>query len=158
MNELNKVCLVQGNVFTGVCLSTGGGGFPACITGHMTSIHRESTSGEMSALRVGYASGGSAYREVCPSGVCLLGGRVLGRPPPELEKRMVHILLECFLVSSLIYTGLVLSSYNRQYSTISNIRFNFLHSFQKDSGFSHDEMLFFDDEYRNIVDISKLGG
>ena len=28
----------QGNLFTGVCLSTEGVGFPACITGHMTSI------------------------------------------------------------------------------------------------------------------------
>ena len=34
---------------------------------------------------------------------------------------------------------------------------NFPHSFQKNSGFRYDEMLFFDDEYRNIVDITKLG-
>ena len=30
----NVVC--EGYVFTGVCLSTGGGGIPGCIAGHMT--------------------------------------------------------------------------------------------------------------------------
>ena len=30
----NIVC--KGYVFTGVCLSTGGGGIPACLAGHMT--------------------------------------------------------------------------------------------------------------------------
>ena len=32
-----------------------------------------------------------------------------------------------------------------------------MHRFKKNSGFSYDEMLFFDDEYRNIVDITKIG-
>ena len=32
-----------------------------------------------------------------------------------------------------------------------------LHRFKRNSGFSYDEMLFFDDEYRNIVDITKIG-
>ena len=39
-----KQSLGQGNVFTSVCLSTGGVGFPACITSHtgrMTSIQGE---------------------------------------------------------------------------------------------------------------------
>ena len=31
-----KQSLGQGNVFTGVCPGTGGVGFPACITAHMT--------------------------------------------------------------------------------------------------------------------------
>ena len=64
-----KRSLGQGNVFTGVCLSTGGVGFPPCITGHMTSIQ--------GGLRPG-------------------GRKVL--PPPELEKRVVGILLQYFLV------------------------------------------------------------
>ena len=78
--------LGQGNAFTPVCHSVHGvgGGFQACITGHMTSIQ-----------------GRSASRWVCKEGVCLQGG--LGRhpslfPPPELRKRAVRILLECFLV------------------------------------------------------------
>ena len=50
-----------------------GGGFPACITGHMTSI------------------GG---------GFCLLRGA--DPRPPELGKRAVRILLKCFLVASLL--------------------------------------------------------
>ena len=33
----------------------------------------------------------------------------------------------------------------------------FPHSFKKDSGFGYDEMLFFDDDYRNIADISRIG-
>ena len=35
----HKRSLGLGNVFTGVCLSTGGG-FPACIIAHMTSMGR----------------------------------------------------------------------------------------------------------------------
>ena len=42
-----KRSLGQGNVFTGVCLSTGEGvGFPACITGHMTGGGRSASGGE----------------------------------------------------------------------------------------------------------------
>ena len=69
-----------------------GGGFPACITGHMTS------------LQWGLHQWGSASRGVYLQvmGVCLNGGLYwgLGRPSPtlELEKRAVFILLECFLV------------------------------------------------------------
>ena len=48
-----KRSLGQGNVFTGVCLSNGGGCFPACITGHMTR---------------GSASEGSASSSVCIGG------------------------------------------------------------------------------------------
>ena len=33
----------------------------------------------------------------------------------------------------------------------------FPNSFEKHSGFSYDEMLFFDDDYRNIADISRIG-
>ena len=32
-----------------------------------------------------------------------------------------------------------------------------LHRFKRNSGFSYDEMLFFDDEYRNIVDLTRIG-
>ena len=51
----------------------------------------------------GSASGrkGSVSREVCMQGErgSLHPGGWLGRPIPELEKRTVRILLECFLVS-----------------------------------------------------------
>ena len=32
-----------------------------------------------------------------------------------------------------------------------------MYRFKRNSGFNYDEMLFFDDEYRNIVDITKIG-
>ena len=57
----------------------------------------------------GSASRGSAYRGVCLQRVCLWRGLHPGGPdggdgeggwsePPESEKHVVHILLECFLV------------------------------------------------------------
>ena len=91
----------EGNVFTGVCLSTGGRrfGFLACITGHMT--------------------GGSAqppWMQTCPR--C--------RPPPDIDppwkqtphgilrdtvnKRPVRILPECILVDLGLHMNLVWSS------------------------------------------------
>ena len=55
----HRQSLGQGNIFTGVCLSTGVVGFPACITGHMT--------------------GGSASRRSASSGVCIqVEGSVFG--------------------------------------------------------------------------------
>ena len=67
-----KRSLGQGNVSTGICLSTGGGGgsVPACITGHMI--------------------GG-----LCPGGG--MGGVCQGDPPYGNE-RVVRIPLECILV------------------------------------------------------------
>ena len=78
---LNEVC--KGNVFTPVSHSVhgGGGGFPACITGHMT--------------------GGSTSRGHC------IGGGGLGRPPPALQdtvnKWVVSVLLECIFAFFEIY-------------------------------------------------------
>ena len=74
----HKRSLGQGNVFTGVCLSTGG---VSWITGHMT--------------------GGSVQRGLCPGGslsrrALCLGGSLSGRP--HGNKRVVRILLECILV------------------------------------------------------------
>ena len=61
-----KRSLGQGNVFTGVCLFTGGG-FPACITGHMTR-------------GVCIQEGGSASRGVCiQEGGLPIGGGAASR-------------------------------------------------------------------------------
>ena len=108
-----KRSLRQGNVFTPAYHSVHRGkgvGFPACITGHMTSIWGKGVTGHMTR------GGGSASREmVClrgdgglhPRAVCIQwGGRSASKegwaepppPPPELGKRVVRILLECFLV------------------------------------------------------------
>ena len=64
-----NLTLGQGNVSTGVCLSTGkrGAGFPICITGHMTK-------------------GGSAS-----SGVCIKGG--LGKRAAGTHPTGIH---SCF--------------------------------------------------------------
>ena len=71
--------LGQGNIFTGVCLSTGVGGqylagFPASITGHMTEGSTWECGG--SASRVDVPPGGSASRGwgLHLEGVCILGG------------------------------------------------------------------------------------
>ena len=93
-----KRSLGQGNVFKLVCHSVhrDGGGFPACITGHMT-------------------------RAVCLQGVCIEGGLYLGglppgglgrTPPPHgilrdmINKRAVRILLECILVYQYVITDI----------------------------------------------------
>ena len=62
-----------------------------------------------------YRGEGSAYRGVClQRGVCLWGvyylrgGGVLGRPPSKQEKRVVRILLECFLVGEFFKSGIIL--------------------------------------------------
>ena len=98
-----KQSLGQGNVFTAVCLSTGGIGFPACITFHMTSI---------GGGGVGFPASitGHMARGVCiqmetglhPGGCLLMEGRGVGQTPSSLKlgKRAVWILLECFLVNS----------------------------------------------------------
>ena len=92
-----KRSLGQGHVFTGVCLSTGGGvGFPACIIGHMTRGSASRGRGSASRGRGSVSRGrGSASRGRGSA------SRGLGRPPPlELGKRVVRILLECFLVEN----------------------------------------------------------
>ena len=66
--------LGQGNVFTGVCLSKGGGGLSA------------------GGLLRGSARWGSLHL------TGLYRGAGLGRPPMKLGKRAVRLLLECFLV------------------------------------------------------------
>ena len=120
--------LGQGNIFTGVCLSTGVGGlagFPASITGHMTEGSTWECGGSASRVDVppggsvsrgwglhlegvcilgGSASGDSASRG---SGVCIQGGGVCiqgGWADPHgilrvtVKRRAVRILLECILV------------------------------------------------------------
>ena len=42
-------------------------------------------------------------------------------------------------------------------SNIIQIILHLLHRFKRNSGFGYDEMLLFDDEYRNIVDITRIG-
>ena len=99
----NKLCYevwVKGNVFTLVCHSVhGGGGLPT------RGLHPGGVclqEGRVFAYR-GSASGGSAYRGICLQWVCLQGWSA--HPPiPELEKRAVCILLECFLVLFLFFT------------------------------------------------------
>ena len=117
----------QGNIFTGVCLSTGRGvGFPACITCHMTGgsasrgvclqgrgfasrgdMHPGgSASGVRSAFRGGsaYRGRGSASRgDLHPGGS---PSRGVGETTPEIygilwdtvNKWAVCILLECIQV------------------------------------------------------------
>ena len=71
-------------VFTGVCLSTGGG----CL---------QALKGQGVYL---WGGGGSAYRGGC--GLPTEGGGLptvgVGQTHPKPEKRAVRILLECFLV------------------------------------------------------------
>ena len=83
-----RLCVI---LFTG----EGEGGFRACITGHTT--------------RGGSTSRGSASRALCiwersASGGGLHGGGGVGQPPPALQdtvnKRAVHILLECIVVKN----------------------------------------------------------
>ena len=88
-----KRSLGQGNMFTGVCLSTGGmvwsWGVPAwggACSGGMPAL------GRCLLRRVVPAPGGA-----CSRGVCSLGG-AWWRPPGQLPLRAVHILLECILV------------------------------------------------------------
>ena len=108
----------QGNVFTGVCLSTGAGvGFAACVTGHTTSIrwgggggswlpsmHHRSHDQHLGCvhpegLRLGCLPTGELGGGLHPGGSTYSG---VGQTPlPELEKQAVHILLECFLVLSI---------------------------------------------------------
>ena len=62
-------------------------GFPACITGHMTSIQG------------GPGSRGVYIQGDLPPGVCLGGSASGGLLQVGLGKRAVCILLECFLVN-----------------------------------------------------------
>ena len=67
-----KRSLGQGNVFTGVFLSMGGGvggfGFPACITGHMPSIR----GGGLHPGGSAYGGGGLGWAD--PPGTRKAGG------------------------------------------------------------------------------------
>ena len=72
-----KRCLGQGNVLTPVCHSVHkGGGFPACIIGHMTSMEGLPTGG--SRIQAGLHQGD------LPRGSLHPGGRQI--PPPETRK------------------------------------------------------------------------
>ena len=92
-----KRSLGQDNVFTGVCLSTRGIGFPACVTGHMT--------------RGVCIQGGSTFRRGLPPGglplgweVCIGGGaasRGGGILRDTVNKWAVRILLQCILLYSI---------------------------------------------------------
>ena len=87
----------QGNVCTSVCHSVhrGGGSFPACITGHMTSIHRGWLLSMHHRPHDQYPGRGGLHpRRGLPMGKWWADTPLL----PELEKRAVRILLECFLV------------------------------------------------------------
>ena len=90
--------LREGNVFPGVCLSMGWGvGFPACITGHKTSMGLPAGGSACrgSASRGSLPQGGSACRRVCLRGcvsrrgcasnrrVCIHGGVCLKRVLPQ---------------------------------------------------------------------------
>ena len=115
-----KRSLGQGNVFTGVCLSTG-----VCLEGsacgsalgdlpHLLFFHTTEIS-KQSHLQRGLHLGG--WRGVCPQGFCPGDLRPRGRwvciwgvgvsiwvqPPSELEKWAVRIILECFLVFLCFY-------------------------------------------------------
>ena len=94
----HKRSLGQGNVFIPVCypVHREGVGFPACITGHMTR-----------GLHLGGLPPGS-WAEPPPGlstgGVCIRGGgqtpspKIHGILRDTVNKRVVGILLECFVV------------------------------------------------------------
>ena len=86
----------QGNVFIPMCHSVrsggGGGGFQACITGHMTKVvciqrglpqggsaSRGKSASRGCASREGVPPGGCASSGVCIQGVCLQRGVPPGR-------------------------------------------------------------------------------
>ena len=94
----------------------GGGnvGFPACITGHMTRLRGGGGSASRGvSIQEGLLPGGSASGGVCiqeggsasrrgglppGGGVCLQAGSAFSSSTPKLEKWVVRIPLECFLV------------------------------------------------------------
>ena len=82
-----KRSLGQGNVFTGVCLSTGGEGFgfPVCITGHMT---RASAQHPLPVGRPGGVRPTTPTPMLAPCGILR----------DTVNKRVVRIRLECILV------------------------------------------------------------
>ena len=93
-----KRSLGQGNVFTGVCLSTGEGPLydvTSCLTpmfllGGLCPWSHVPSRGFLS--RAG----------LCPArGVYVQSGLYKETPPLESEKRAVRILLECFLISAM---------------------------------------------------------
>ena len=80
----HKRSLRQGNVFTGVCLSTRGVSVPACIAGHKT---RGPCPGGVSVQGRSLVLGGGLSRRVCDR-----------ETPSYGNKRAARILLECILV------------------------------------------------------------
>ena len=66
----SKRSLRQGNVFTRTCHSVrgAGGGFPACITGHMTSIQEVGLPTWWVCLRGGVCIQGQGAKGVCVQG------------------------------------------------------------------------------------------
>ena len=110
----------EGNVFTGVCLSTGGG--VSIQGGSLTrgSLYRGVSVQGGSLSRGSLSKGGLYPGGLCPrgclsigvsvqGGLCLIGslsrgGLLSGRPPPLSGKeRAIRILLECILVSTCFF-------------------------------------------------------
>ena len=121
LTPANEVC--EGYVFTGVCLSTGGGG-GVCSGGHawQGGIHGRGVCGRGVCMAGGMHCGKGVY--VCGRGACMAGGGMHGRgcmhatppPPPDtmrygdtVNERAVRILLECILVTLYIYVKLCFS-------------------------------------------------
>ena len=89
----------QGNMFTGVCLSTGGGAWSG---GGGCLLPGGSGPGDVPAPGGAWSgdacSGGSGQRGcLLPGGSAPGGGGVPGRDPQRLLLRTVRILLECIL-------------------------------------------------------------
>ena len=104
-----KRSLGQGNVFTAVRLSTGGGvGFPSCITGHITRgvcLQRGSAFGGI-CLQGGVCLGGSLYRGVGQTpptqdtwGTTGYGQQAGGTHPTGILSYLQYIIIKLMLVS-----------------------------------------------------------
>ena len=88
----SKRSLRQGNVFTRTCHSVRGGGFPACITGHMTSIQEVGLPIWWVCLQGGLHPGPGGQGSLRPGGtawggVYLQGGSASRRPKGSASRR-----------------------------------------------------------------------
>ena len=99
----NEVC--EGYVFTGVCLSTGGGRAWQGVVHGGGGMH-----GGGCVCVGGMHGGGCAWLGACMVGACMTGGHVWHAcPPPRTDttatvnERAVRILLECILVTLSFY-------------------------------------------------------
>ena len=86
--------LRKGNVFTPAIPFTGGVGFPACITGHLTSIHGGLHPADLhpGGLHLGVCIQGDPHR----GDLHMRAGQT--PPPTRTRNAVVCILLECFPV------------------------------------------------------------